>query len=402
VPELYDVVADPGEAKNLVYLEKKVYERLSGKAEAFIAQASRNAYEMDYSTVDEETREKLSALGYVGSFTDPAKLAGKKLANPREKIGVFNQLSQAREMGMNGKPEEAIRLIQGIIASDPDITDAYFSVGNILFQERKFEEAIGYFTQVLGRKPDDSFAAINIALSYEGMEKYEDAEKFLLDYMAKGFTDSQFYFMLGNMNFLQKKYDRAIPYFEKCLTTNADSAGSYNMLAAIAIVKDDLDRADQNLDQALRINPGLSTVHYNRAQVAEKRGRPAEAEAEYLKELEISPRHFKSMHNLSRLYREIGDAAKEKEYLDKCLATDPRFPLTYFYYARFYLLRGERYQEAVDLAKKGIDLNPEKTDLPLGYFLLADLYNRLGRYDLSEENALKGQAAAAEAAKTPK
>ncbi len=400
VPELYDIVADPDEAKNLVYLEKKVYERLSGKAEAFIARASRNAYEMDYSTVDEETREKLSALGYIGSFTDPAKLKGKTLANPREKIGIFNQLSQAREMGMNGKPDEAIRIIQGIIASDPDITDAYFSVGNILFQERKFEEAIGYFTQVLGRKPDDSFAAINVALSYEGMEKYEEAEKFLLDYMAKGFTDSQFYFMLGNMNFLQKKYDRAIPYFEKCLSSNAESAGSYNMLAAIYIVKDDLDRAEQNLSQALRISPRLSTVHYNRAQVAEKRGRRAEAEAEYLKELEISPRHFKSMYNLSRLYREAGDPDKEREFLDKCLETDPRFPLTYFYLARIYLNRNERYEEAIDLAKKGIELKPEKSELPLGYFLLADLYNRLGRYDLSEENALKGQAAAADAAKT--
>jgi arylsulfatase A-like enzyme/predicted Zn-dependent protease len=404
VPELYDVVADPGEAKNLVYLQRKVYESLNTRAEAFIARAGQNAYETDYSKVDEETREKLVALGYVGSFADPAKLAGKKLANPTEKIGVFNRLSQAREMGMNGQPEEAIAVIKDIIETDPDIVDAYFSVGNILFQERKFEEAIGYFSQVLGRKPDDSFAAINIALAYEGMEKYDDAEKFLLDYIAKGFTDSQFYFMLGNMNFLQKKYDQAIPYFEKCLSTNADSAGSYNMLAAIDIIKGDLDRAEQNLGQALRINPQLSTVHYNWAQVAEKRGRLAEAEAEYLKELTISPRHFKSMYNLSRLYRQIGDPGREEEFLNKCLEADPHFPLTYFYLARIYLNRGERYQEAVDLAKKGLELEPDKAERPLGYFLLADLYNRLGRSDLSEENARKGQAAMAEAAtaKPPK
>jgi arylsulfatase A-like enzyme/predicted Zn-dependent protease len=402
VPELYDVVADPLEEENLVYLQKNVYESLSARAEAFIARAGHNAYEADYSKVDEETREKLAALGYVGSFADPAKLAGKKLANPKEKIGVFNRLSQAREMGMNGKADEAIAAIKGIIATDPDIVDAYFSIGNILFQERKFTEAIDFFSQVLGRKPDDSFAAINIALSYEGMEKYEEAEKFLLDYMAKGFTDPQFYFMLGNMNFLNKQYDRAIPYFEKCLSSNAESAGSYNMLAAIYVIKDDLDRAAQAIDQALRINPRLSTVHYNRAQIEEKRGRLAEAETEYLQELEISPRHFRSMYNLSRLYRQVGDTAKEKEFLDKCLAADPRFPLTYFYLARLYLNRGERYEEALELAKKGIELKPDPAELPLGYFLLADLYNRLGRGGLSEENALKGQAAAAAArAKSP-
>jgi arylsulfatase A-like enzyme/predicted Zn-dependent protease len=397
VPELYDVVADPREEKNLVYLEKEVYDKLSAEAESFIRKSGQNAYETDLSKVDEETREKLSALGYVGSFTDPAKLAGKKLADPKEKIAVFNELSRAREMGMGGKPDEAIEVIRGIIASDPDITDAYFTIGNIHFQQQKYREAIDYFQQVLGRKPDDTFAAINVTLAYEGMGEYDEAEKFLLGYMKKGVEDPQFYFMLGNMSFIQKKYDKAVPYFEKCISLNAESAGSQNMLAAIAIVTGDLDGAERHLEEALRLNPKLSNAHYNRAQVSEKRGRTAEAEAEYLKELEISPKHFKSMYNLSRLYRETGDVKKEYEYLKACQDADPRFPLTYFYLARIYLNRGERTEEAVDLVKKGIDLKPDKAELPLGYFLLADLYSRLGNMALSDEYAQKGRALAATA-----
>jgi arylsulfatase A-like enzyme/Tfp pilus assembly protein PilF len=395
VPELYDVVADPREEKNLVYLEKRVYERLNAEAEAFIGRASRNAYETDFSKVDEETREKLSALGYVGSFADPAKLKGKKLGNPKEKIGVFNELSRAREMGLDGKVEEAVRIIQGIIATDPDVTDAYFSIGNIYFQAQRYKDAIQYFEQALGRKPDDSFAAINIALAYEAMGKFEEAEKFLLGYMEKGFADSQFYFMLGNMNYIQKKYDQAIPYFEKCLASNTESGGSYSLLGAIYIVKDDLPRAEECLRKAFEINPRLNNLHYFMAELAEKRGRMAEAEAEYLKELEVSPKHFKSMYNLARVYRTLGDEANEYVYLEKCLKTDATFPLTYFYLARIDLNRGERYQEAVDLVKKGIELKPEPAELPLGYFLLADLYNRLGDNARSQEYAEKGQALAA-------
>jgi len=391
VPELYDVVADPHEERNLVYLEKGVYDKLSAEAESFIRESGLNAYETDLSKVDEETREKLSALGYVGSFTDPAKLAGKKLADPKDKITVFNELSRAREIGMGGKPDEAVEIIRGIIASDPDITDAYFTIGNIYFQQQKYREALDYFQQVLGRKPDDAFAAINITLAYEGMGKYEEAEKFLLGYMEKGVVDSQFYFMLGNMNFVQKRYDKAVPYFEKCISLNAESAGSHNLLAAIAIVREDLDGAERHLDKALRLNTRLSNAHFNRAQVYEKRGRIPEAEAEYLKELEITPKHFKSMYNLSRLYREAGDEKKEYEYLKACLDADPSFPLTYFYLARIDLNRGERFEEAVDLVKKGIDLKPDKAELPLGYFLLADLYGRLGNMALSDEYAQKGR-----------
>jgi arylsulfatase A-like enzyme/Flp pilus assembly protein TadD len=395
VPELYDVVADPREEKNLVYLEKKVYENLNAEAEAFISRASRNAYEVDVSKVDEETREKLSALGYVGSFADPAKLKGKKLANPKEKITVFNELSRAREMGLDGKADEAIRIIQGIIATDPDITEAYFSIGNILFQDHKFSEAIGYFTQVLDRKPDDSFAAINIALAFEGMGRFDEAEKFLLGHIGKGFTDPQFYFMLGNMSYVQKKYDQAIPYLEKCLVSNAESAGSHSLLGAIYIIKNDLPRAEEHLRKAAELNPRLANIHFFSAELADKRGLTSEAESEYLKQLEVSPKHFKSMYNLARIYRQAGDTARELEFLNKCLESDPRFPLTYFYLARIHLNRGERYQDAIDMVKKGIELKPEKTELPLGYFLLADLYNRVGDVVQSEEYARKGQAAAA-------
>jgi arylsulfatase A-like enzyme/predicted Zn-dependent protease len=395
VPELYDVVADPREEKNLVYLEKKAFERLSAEADAFVGRASRNAYEMDLSRIDEETREKLSALGYVGSFTDPTKLKGKTLGNPKEKIRVFNRLSEAREMGLEGKVEEAVKIIQGIVATDPDVTDAYFAIGNIYFQAQRYQDAIQYFEQVLGRKPDDSFAAINIALSYESMGRLDKAETFLLSYLKKGFEDSQFYFMLGNLNYVRKDYDKAIPYFEKCIALKAESAGSYNLLAAIYIIKDDLARAEACLTKASEINPALANIRYNRAQIAEKRGDNRAAEDQYLKEIETSPKHFKALYNLSRLYRAEGDEAKEYDALKRCLDIDAAFPLTYFYLARIHLNRGEKYREAIDLVRKGLELKPEKSELPLGYFLLADLYNRVGDDARSREFAQKGQALSA-------
>ncbi|MHB8056121.1 MAG: hypothetical protein ACYDH3_12830, partial [Candidatus Aminicenantales bacterium] len=73
------------------------------------------------------------------------------------------------------------------------------------------------------------------------------------------------------------------------------------------------------------------------------------------------------------------------------LEVNPDFPLAYFYLARNYLNRGENLDEAVRLVQKGIDLKPDPEDLPLGYFLLADLYNRLGQNSLSLESARKGR-----------
>ena len=397
VPELYDLAADPEEKKNLVYVEKKVYEDLSARAEALIAEAGRNGLESDLKKVDEETREKLAALGYVGAFVDPKALQGRKLADPKDKIGIFNELSRAREDGLAGDADAAIKTIRDIIASDPTIGDAHFSLGNVLYRARRFPEALEAFRKALDLKPDDSFAAINVGNCYQAMGRYDEAEKFILDHMARGFADSQFYFLLGNIKVHAGEPDKAIPYFEKCLGENPRSASAHNALGAIYLNRDadgDRDLAEKELAAAAAINPTLLSLRFNTAQLREKQGRLAEAADLYEQEIRDSPKSYKALYNLSIVYREMGREDDELGTLRRTMAAEPEFPLAYFHVARILLRRGSDYEEAVALAKKGIELRPAPAELPLGYFLLADLYNRLGMNALSDENARKGQAAA--------
>ena len=391
VPELYDLVQDPQEAKNLVYLEKDVFKEMSAAADTLISKSSLNAYHLDISKIDEETREKLAALGYIGSFSDPAKLKGKKLANPKEKIGIFNKLSEAREMGMAGRGEEAKKLIQEIITEDPDVIDAYFAMGNVYFKEENYEEAIRYFRESLNRKPDDSLAIINMANAYRRLGKFHDAEKILLDSLAKGVADSQLYFILGGLKVTQDQETAAIPYYEKCISLNSDSAASHSALATIYLNRKDLVKAEQHIRAALDLNPKLTGVNFHWAQILEEKGDLAAAAQAYEKELEYSPKNFKASFNLSRVMRLLGRVDDEERYLNKTIEANPKFPLGYFYLARIYLNRGERYGEAIDLVRKGIDLKPERSELPLGYFLLADLYNRTGDNARAVECAAKGQ-----------
>ncbi|MDW7760314.1 MAG: sulfatase-like hydrolase/transferase [Acidobacteriota bacterium] len=391
VPELYDIGNDPREQKNLVYLEKPTFETFTAHAERYIEEAGQGALEVDLQKIDEETREKLAALGYVGAFVDPARSHGRRLANPRDKIGVFNDLSRAREIGMAGRTEEAVAIMETIIAEDPDIAQAHFSLGNIYFKAQEFEKAVAAFKRALDIKPDDTFAAINIANSYLGMGRFDDVEAFILDFQAKGFEDAQLYHLLGNMHFARKNYDKAELYFEKSLNRNEDSASSHSSLGAIAIARDDLGRAETHLRTALAMNPKLSNLHFNMAQLHEKRGDLKAAEASYLREIEYSPEHFRALFNLARIYRTAGREAEEYETLRRAVAADPNFPLNYFYLARIHLRRGENYREAIDLVQTGLDLKPGAEDLPLGYFLLADLYNRLGDTRRSAEYAARGK-----------
>ncbi len=398
-PELYDLEIDPGETDNLTSSHPKEFRRLQSLAEKFIHETSQNAFELDYRQMDEETRQKLAALGYIGSFTDSSALKGKKLANPRDKIGVFNQLSHARELGLEEKFDRAVAIIRAIIAEDPDIIDAYFTLGNLYFKQGELENALESFFEALDRKPDDAFTVINIANSYIRMGNLEEAEKFIVSFLPSLPPDSQLYLILGNILNAQEKYEEAIAHYEKCIELNPYSASAYSALGGICVVQDRLVEGERYLEKALELNPKLANVHYNYAQLYEKKGDLLKAAEEYHMELDNIPHNFKASFNLSRVYRLLGREGEEEEYLERTIEDNPRFPLSYFYLARIYLNQGRNFEKAVELVKKGIELNPDKDNLPLGYYLLADLYSRLGNHAVSMEYARKGREAQNESPK---
>jgi len=376
--EFYDLSVDPDEEKNIVDSRPEEARRLMNHLNTFLEETGRNAYELDYSHMDEESRQKLAALGYIGTFSAASSLAGKRLGDPKEKITIFNRLSEARELGLKGEFDRAVRMINEILEEDPEVIDAYAALGILYTREGKLEEAIETFGKILDMKPDDHNAVINISNSYVRLGKVDKAERFIMDRLDYLPPDSQIYLSLGVIKNLKKEYDEAEKYFLKCIELNPSSASAYSALGGILIVRNDLERAESYLKKAESINTKLKNLHYNMAQLLEARGDLPGAVSEYLKELENVPHNFKASYNLSRLYRITGDVRKELEYLKKTMEINPEFPLSYFYVARIYLNRGERYEEAIALVKKGLEIKPEKEQLPLGYFLLADLYNRVG------------------------
>lgn len=389
--ELYDLMNDPEESANIIDYKPQEGRRLKKLIDEFIEKTGENSYDLDYTHMDEETRQKLSALGYIGTFTEIKEKSGE-LGDPKDKIIVFNQLSEARELGMQGEFEESVSTLKNILSDDPEVIDAYFALGNVYFKWKKFDPALESFKKAFEKRPNDPFTVINIANTHINMGELNEAETFILSVLPSLPPDSQINFILGNIYKLKDKYDEAEKYYRECLRLNPTSVSANNALGKLFLLQEKLDESEEYLNKAKELNPQLPNLHFNLAQLAEARGNIEKALEEYLIELENSPHNYGASFNLSRIYRSRNQLNKEEEYLKKTIESNPNFPMSYFYLARIYLLRGEKYKEAVELVKKGIELKPQEENLPLGYFLLADLYNRLGEQAKSRDYAQKGKA----------
>ena len=71
-----------------------------------------------------------------------------------------------------------------------------------------------------------------------------------------------------------------------------------------------------------------------------------------------------------RLYEHLGDADAQERAFRRAIDMNPRFAEGYFYLARLYLKQGRRFDDAISLAKRGLEVGPESEFAPLGHYVL--------------------------------
>ena len=389
-PELYDLIEDPAEQHNLAGTLNTVVFEMTRSAEEQIAIWSEGASALTAGDLDEETRRKLVSLGYVGTFqaTDDD---GAELPSPRNKIEIYNKSLEARQAMNSDDLAEAERLLHEVLAEDPDIVDAYHTLGELYFEQGRLEEAVEAYSASIPLKPDDPYAYIFATDALVGLRRLEDAEKTVRDGLELVGENAQLYFLLGDVLRRQGDLDEAIAAFLRCLEINPDGSSSHGGLAQAYFHLDRLDDAERYARAALELNDQLMGVHAVLAEIHDRRGEPEAAVREYLQEIEVVPEDVAAQFNLAMVYRKMGREDDEHRQLQRVLELDADFAQGNLFMARLMLRRGGDLQRAIEMVEGVIAEQLEPPDMTLGYFLLADLYNRTGEAAQAQEWARRGQ-----------
>jgi arylsulfatase A-like enzyme/tetratricopeptide (TPR) repeat protein len=389
-PELYDIETDPYEKVDIYQQRRTVGDQMIARLRAMEQAFEKVAAAPPPGDVDPEVRARLAALGYIGSFVATANDPRTARPDPKDKIPLFNLLGEARDLApTKGSFAGVTAILRKVLAEDPEVIDAWFSLGNAYFKERRYREAIDYFKKALALKPDYDLAVINIAAAYRQLGDDDAALAGFEHYLTIDPKDAYVHYQMGEIWLDRGNLDRAEQLFRRALEMDDHVAPAKNSLAAIAFKRGDFDAAALLAREALALRADVRLAHYNLALIAEARGDLATAEREYLEELELHPETFKAAFNLSRLYAQMGEKQLEIEALRQAIDGNEKFADGHFLLARALLASGAGLDEAAQHAREGLKLSPDGELSPLGHYVLADVYNRRGRPgDAAREVAL--------------
>jgi len=153
------------------------------------------------------------------------------------------------------------------------------------------------------------------------------------------------------------------------------------------------EEAEQEIRKALSIERSIPLInaHFNLALLHEARGERDKAILEYEREQEISPFNCMPDFNLGLLYTKSKELDKAIKEFESCIEKNEEYGSAYVFLAKAYMDTGKALDEAENLAKEGLALEPDLRTTILAHFVLADIYNRLGRTSESRRHEQKAR-----------
>jgi arylsulfatase A-like enzyme/Tfp pilus assembly protein PilF len=322
-PELYDLSTDPAETRNTLLDDRRTYVALRERIKPYIKSAATP------SAVDDEQKQQLIALGYVGSTVSTAPDA--VLPDPKKNIGKANAISQAFRLFRDNKFEETLTATSALLRDNPNMLDIWALQSRALSKLGRVDEAIDAAKQGLRVAPNTASLAVTVAnLSLE-VGRLDDAEAHAKLSLRQLPHDA--HEVLARVALRRKDFAKARQEASAAFDNDKNRPGNLMLVGQIALEEGKVEEALSDFDQAVALRqsknqPALAHLNFFRGDALARLGRSEEAEAAFREEIKNFPADPQPYKNLILLYavENRTDAATQLIFaLEKAAPTPPSY-----------------------------------------------------------------------------
>ena len=381
-PELFDLAVERPEQENVVRRDREVSRDLKERLDAMLATLDRpEGTETSQPDLDEETLRQLRALGYVAGRGEVAAEdeGDAPRADPKEKIVVHQSIMMAQSFIGQEQFEKAERRLTQALELDPGMIDAHQMLGHVAVRQKQHEKALGHFQRALALDGDHKTSLFGLANSYRQLGRIEEALVGFERLRSLNPSDSKAVVAIVEMRGALGQRTEALAILEEATARDDPPAILFNQLGEFLVLEGRGDEAIASFQRAIEGNERLSQPRFNLAVVWEGRGQSDRAIGLYEQTLQLAPENYQAQFNLGRLYGARGDLDRQQALYESSIESNPDFVRGYYFLAKLLMDRGADMERAEELARTGIDKDPDHRIGPLGYFVLADILNRSGR-----------------------
>jgi len=182
------------------------------------------------------------------------------------------------------------------------------------------------------------------------------------------------YTNLGSVYQKMGQFDKAMENYEKAITLDPNDYLAYINRGVIFDKVGQFDRAIESYGKAMMSNPADYKAYYNRGLTYDKIGRLNDAIEDFQRATRLNANDPRVHNNLGILYNKAGMYDRAIEALYNAIALEPGNPVTYNNRGLTYTYSGQ-YNKAIEDFSRAILLDKNYAD---AFFYRGDAYFRLG------------------------
>ncbi len=349
--EVYDLATDRNEQHNLYG------SALPRNARPMFADLTRIDQADDFRAtstgVDDETRRKLAALGYVTGTASTDQTS----VDPKDRIATWEAFNRAQaqvrqrdfthaadallaiaktepsseavhsllaaSLAQSGRMDEALEVAKARIANNPNNAAAYLAGADLLRAAGRNHEARALAQATLGLEPDSVDARVALAEAAVGEGNFTEGEHLLREALQRAPKSSAVIAALGDCLNRASRPKEALALLEQ---GRRDDPNSHVLAYNLAVLQERTGNAGAAMKTyaaAARLDPAHAMTWNNLGSLLDRAGKRTEALACIRRARALDPANVEAAYNLGAILLESGRAGEAVPHLAAAAAMRP-------------------------------------------------------------------------------
>ncbi len=194
-----------------------------------------------------------------------------------------------------GDYTDADKWLSMVVTETPEDAHAWYLLGRTQYNENHFQKAIESFTHALRLNPRDVKSENNLGLSYDGLNRSDDAQKayrLAIEWQQNAALKSaQPYLNLGILLTEHGQPAQGLPYLQQAATLEPRNPKAREQLGRAYQALKMLPQAEEELKKAVELAPNVSALHFRLGQIYQHLGKKQEAQEEFAVTAKLNSTH---------------------------------------------------------------------------------------------------------------